>query len=74
MICFLISSQLQDATPHHTTTMTTTMKAKTIARLYSFFDGLDQDLEIGLACALADKLGTTPAVIFSVYEAWQVAR
>jgi hypothetical protein len=50
------------------------MKTKTIARLHAFFAGLDQDLEIGLAYALADKIGTSPAVIFSVYEAWQAAR
>ena len=49
------------------------MTAKTIARLHKFFDGLDRDLEIGLATALADKLSTSPAVIFSEYEAWQIA-
>jgi flagellar biosynthesis GTPase FlhF len=48
------------------------MKNTTIAKLEAFFAGLDRDLEIGLASALADKCRCSAAEIFSVYEAWQI--
>ena len=52
---------------------TATMKTKTLAKLHFLFSQLDCDLEIGLAYAIAETFNTSPAVIFSAYEAWQVA-
>ena len=49
------------------------MKTKTRAKLHLLFSQLDCDLEIGLAYAIAETFRTSPAVIFSEYEAWQVA-
>lgn len=49
------------------------MKQSLRNRLWSFFETLDADLEIGLAAALAEKLNISTAEVFSEYEAWQIA-
>ena len=49
------------------------MNEKTIAKLRKFFSGLDRDLPLDLAYALAERIGTTPEVILAQYEAWQIA-
>jgi hypothetical protein len=49
------------------------MNEKTIAKLRKFFSGLDRDLPLDLAYALAERIGTTPEVILTQYEAWQIA-
>jgi hypothetical protein len=49
------------------------MTMTTLNKLHALFADLDADLEIGLACCIAEQCRTTPAVIFAAYEAWQVA-
>jgi hypothetical protein len=49
--------------------MTTRLKI----RLWTFFEGLPADLEIGLASALAHKCNCSTAEVFAAYEAWQIA-
>jgi len=49
------------------------MKTKTLAKLHILFSQLDCDMEIGLAYCLAEMFHTSPAVIFSEFETWQIA-
>lgn len=49
------------------------MRNKLKQKLEAFFDGLDCDLEIGLAYCLAEKCGISVTELFSAYEAWQVS-
>jgi NADH:ubiquinone oxidoreductase subunit B-like Fe-S oxidoreductase len=65
-----VSSQLHDERQRNRKRK---MKTKTLAKLHLLFSELDCDMEIGLACCLAEMFHTSPAVIFSEYEAWQIA-
>ena len=49
------------------------MSTKNTAKLHKLFDSLDCDLEIGFCYCIAEMFKTSPAVIFSKYEAWQIA-